>query len=308
MTRLVRGSMRGLALVALALVTLASPAISQSGEPVSETGWWSRRAGATAIDDDGFEVAWGVQGAESVAAVRLAPGAASGTTLLLLEEIGGFSQESAAIDVCLADPDWEPANPGAFADQPDASCAGAVDAGRDAAGGQWVADITTLTAGATGEVSLALVPIAVPIDENLPGLNTTYQVQFGSAAVLADEADEPTTTSTAFDGGFDDGSGDGLDGFDGGDFDAPGTGDGGFDTGDIGGGAVEPTTPEPTTTTAPTTQGTDEFAAAPISGEPDDAAPWIRLVVLVPMSVGFGYGAAILRRFANERLSAARMS
>jgi hypothetical protein len=56
-----------------------------------------------------------------------------------------------------------------------------------------------------------------------------------------------------------------------------------------------------TTTTALAPEGDDDFALDPISGGGGPPKPWGRMLILVPLCVGAGYGSVHLRRLLAAR-------
>ena len=278
------------ALVSFAVVLVVSASTAASGQSsadITQVGWWSRRPGAAELPEGGFEVAWGVQGEESVAAVLVVGGIEEpDEVLLILNESAETNVDSAAIRVCTSATTWQAANPGAYEDRPTANCAAATQLGRDSSTSRWIADVTAFVA--PGPVSLMLVPVETPVDENLP-VAAPYQVTFSGAQLRVSGGSSSPTTTTAFvDGSSDDDAS----------VDEPAVGDqGSFDDSDDGAVVTEPST----TTTAEVTTTSDELAALPISGVSGDDPPWTRLLVLVPISAAAGYGATWLRRVARAR-------
>lgn len=287
-----------LAAVALLVAALVAPwgVGAQEGVDVSvmEVGWWSSRLTAVAQPEQGFEVAAGAQGdAQSIAAIRLSVEATQVDSLQvhLTEASGGsIGSEFGTIRVCTTTDSWSAANPGAFDEAPAPDCATTATLTRTLEGA-WLGDITALVPNG-GEVSLMLVPLYQPPAPVGPGMI----VPIGSGDFTATgtstaptTGSTETTTSTAPDG-F--GSIDvGFGGSFGGSFGVPEiSGDTDFGT---------------TTTLAPTTSATtvpgDDFALDPITSEGEDSAPWIRLVLLVPMCAGFGLGMVRARRLLVDR-------
>lgn len=174
----------GLVLVLVALVPAPARAVTAT---VTETGWWTRRVGAAEQPAGGFEVAAGLQGEESVAALRVdvSGGTASAATLVLAEA-GGFGASGAALQVCATSDAWTAANPGAYADAPEASCDGAASLARDDAG-QWTADVTALVAGALGGGTVSLVVAPAPPATGLP-IEAPFDVQLSSAQLQVTDA------------------------------------------------------------------------------------------------------------------------
>jgi hypothetical protein len=160
-----------------------APAGAAAPAEVAAVGWWSRRPGATAQPPGGFEVAAGLDGPESVAAVRVAVGAPLARVVLVLGEREGLFQERAALRVCPAADGWAPANPGPFDAAPAAACDRHAALSRNAAQANWTADVTALLP-ADGTASLAVVPVRA---DGL-ALDPGFQVRFASASLLVEVA------------------------------------------------------------------------------------------------------------------------
>ena len=271
-----------------ALFSMLPEAHSQDASTVDETGWWSRRPGATEIPDGGFEVAWTLD-EQSVAAVRITAGAEAGEdpTFLVLSESGGFGHDTSGLRVCPITGAWQPANPGAYADRPAADCQQAIVAGRDSASARWTIDITSqVSAARGGTLSYLLAPVPTPVDSNVP-INAPFQLVFSGAQVLVLQEAAPTTTTTQLDSGFTDPG-----------FVDPGVG-GGVPLPDV---QTNTTLPElPTSTTAAVDDPEELAAPGPAeAGGSEDDRPWERLVVLVPLSAAAGYGSVFGRRWLRE--------
>ncbi|MFZ6005336.1 MAG: hypothetical protein ACOYXM_15540 [Actinomycetota bacterium] len=261
---------------------------------VLEVGWWSSRLTAVAQPEQGFEIAAGPQGdAQSIAAIRLSVAATQVDSLQvhLTEASGGsIGSEFGTIRVCTTTDPWSAANPGAFEEAPTPDCTTTATLTRTLEGA-WLGDITALVPNG-GEVSLMLVPFYQPPVPVGPGMI----VPIGSGDFTATgTSTAPTTgstetTDTTSGGGFDPIDG-GFGGSFGGSFGVPEiSGDTDFGT---------------TTTAAPATSGTtvpeDDFALDPITSGGEDSAPWIRLVLLVPLCAGFGMGLVRARRLLVDR-------
>lgn len=275
-----------------ALVVLAVPVSeAQDVGGTGDTGWWSQRLGATAKADDGIEVAWVAEAPQSVAAVEVVVPAAEGEVLLVFEEIGGFSMDRGRIDLCRTTEDWEPANPGAFADAPSVECADVPpELGRDGTALEWTGSLGELLVGATpGQtVGIALLPRGVEPAEGLP-VTTPFQVDLAGATLRVLDSGVPTTAPAVTgpvvtDPVVDPGVG-------GPGFTTPDLGTGGFDTGPI---PPEPATAPPTT--AAISEGDDFVALGPVDGTSGPGRPWWRLALLTPISLVGGVGAALARR------------
>lgn len=282
-------------LLAIALAALSAP-VAVSAAPtaaitVTDVGWWSRRPGASAQPAAYFEVASGLQGEESVAALRVPLAAAVLSATIELAESGGVAQQAAVLKLCTTSAPWAPANPGAFADAPRADCSISVEPKRDASG-RWSADITNLlaAAGSAATATVMVLPVPAPVGGLVdPGFN----IQFGPAIVRAEYRSSVTVPANS--SGTRSGN-------------AVSSGSASYPTTAVRAsprsplGSVPavsaPATSTPTATTGPAVAGQ---IAAPVfssangtgSGRP---RPWGRLIWLVPLSAAGGLGAALARR------------
>jgi hypothetical protein len=130
---------------------------------VDKIGWWTKRPGAQPEKNrNNFEVAAGVQGQESVAALRiLIRGTVTKATLVMGEADAPFKDITPGkLRVCTTSSPWLVVDGGAFADAPKPDCSKAVELKRttDAAKiGSWSGDVTSMLAGARSEVSLMVL-------------------------------------------------------------------------------------------------------------------------------------------------------
>ncbi|MEY2434690.1 MAG: hypothetical protein QOC92_4415, partial [Acidimicrobiaceae bacterium] len=135
---------------------------------VDKIGWWTRRPGAQPVKNpNNFEVAAGVQGDESVAALRvLIRGTVTKATLVLGEADAPFKDlNPGKLRVCTTSSPWLVVDGGPYADAPKPDCSGAVELIRttDAAKiGTWSGDVTSMLAGARSEVSLMVLTVPDP--------------------------------------------------------------------------------------------------------------------------------------------------
>jgi hypothetical protein len=297
------------------MVVLAPPpAGGQAGAEVTAVGWWSRRPGASPQPAGGFEVARGLGGPESVAAVRVSLSGPVERAVLVLGERDGLLHEQATVRVCPAADGWSPANPGPFDQAPAADCARQVVLARNVAQANWTADVTALLPSG-GSASLAVVPG--------PGggaVDPGFQVRFASASLLVEVA--PTAGGDGGEGGgvarepF--GSGQQAAGGGG-----PGpttfgaTGPGSTGLGDIGPlpappagdlpagpapvGADAAATTAGTVRSGPGVPGADAAAGTfsprfARDGGGGPGRPWGRLAAVIPVSAALGLAAAVGRR------------
>jgi hypothetical protein len=138
---------------------------------VETVGWWTKRAGAQPTGNPAnFEVAAGVQGDESIAALRvLVRGDIRKATIVMGEADAPFKAlTTPTLRVCPTSDPWRlqpKLDGGAYADAPKPDCTNAVELTRtkDPAGnGSWSGDVTRFLAGARSEVSLMVVPLPDP--------------------------------------------------------------------------------------------------------------------------------------------------
>lgn len=283
-------SIAPLALVA-PVAANAATAATAAVITVTDVGWWSRRPGATAQPAAYFEVANGLQGEESVAALRVPLAGAVLSATIELTESGGVAQQAAVLKLCTTSTPWTPANPGAFADAPKPDCTVSVEPKREASG-KWSADVTGLlaAAGAAGAANVMVLPVPAPVGGLVdPGFN----IQFSPAVIRADYA--PASTAPANNSGSLSGSIRSS-----GSASYPATAVGAAPRAPLG---TVPATSAPAASTpaAPTGVGLPGQIAAPLdisvrragSGRPK---PWGRLIWLVPLSAAGGIGAALARR------------
>lgn len=282
-------------------VALLSPSVATAAEPVdvtvTEVGWWSTNPAALPQPDGGFQVAATPTGeSEAVAALRLVIAGSAITSLeVQFDEASSVGTEFGALKLCPTTDQWAGANPGAAADAPNPDCSTSVVLTRTL-DGVWLGDLADLAPDG-GEVSLMVVPHYEPPAAVGPPMS----VAISGGAFTATSLGAPTTTigGTGSPGGSPDG-GDPADFF--GSISGGGFGVGGFATEPPDFGVVTPEPPPSSTgVVAPSSPADDDaFALPPIERGP--GAPWIRLRVLVPLSVALGFGAARLRRALAEGL------
>lgn len=267
-----------------------------AAEPPSALGWWTQRPGAAPLGPGAFEIAAGLQGETSVAAVRATVALGSNSPRLVLTEASA-APDGTAFRGCRARAPWEPADAGAWDDRPAADCADAVDAVRVGAG-EWSIDLAPLLAGGT-TIDIVLVPAPVAAVPGLGG-SVGFTATFSAAEV---EATPPTTATTIRPSGGTSGpsarpsssAGSPLPG----PRPAPSPST----------GSAAPTTTATTAAAPPTTAagGPGVTIAAPIfesSGGRDDDRPWGRLLLLVPLSAVAGLAAAASRNTVRRRSEA----
>ena len=275
---------------------VAAPAAAQAEPPVTAVGWWTDRVLAQEKGEGGIEVARTLDG-DSVAALTIeSGGAVSSATITLTEvETGTVRADTAVVDVCDTGP-FVATDAGPIAEAPATECTGgiALTRGDD---GTWTGDITAIVGDST--TFLAVVPGPVP-DDATP-LDPGFVLEFEAPVValtlgsVDDGADPVAPVDTIAPPP---------------DFSAPAPTDS-FDFSPTPSPSFDspPIESAPVTTVAPpvdsSTSESTEIAgptlnSAPISGGSGDTRPWVRLLLLVPLSAGAGAGAAAVfgrRRF-----------
>ncbi len=284
-------------------------AAAQAGESVDATvtrsGWWSQRPGSTPIEDGGFEVSTGPDGSvQGIAAFEVDIDAAvvDNADLLLVESAA--LAEFASLKLCTTTDTWEPADPGAFDEAPKPDCTISVNLTRTLDSFTWFGNITPLVAEG-GTTTIMVVPEYAPPTP----VGTGMFVRIETIELTAEgSSDAQPTTSTTLDfttpgGGntfdptpdagviSDFGSGPSFSG-----------GTPSFDSGgtatidDLGAGAPEPDV-------APDDSDTDDdfFTLGAVEEVPEEPRPWFRLIFLIPLSAGIGYGTMRLKALLTDR-------
>ena len=144
--------------VALALVTAVFGGMPRAGAASTdvETGWWTSSPAASAPDGGGT-VATGPHGPVSVSALRLDLGSGVTAARVVLPDGGGVLSEFASIEACRGDEAWTPGPGGPLEEAPEARCGRRTHlVERD--GDEWTIDVLPLVRGATGRVTVVLVP------------------------------------------------------------------------------------------------------------------------------------------------------
>ncbi len=278
-------------LVGIMTLLLAFVAIEAHGADdlvkVGNVGWWSKRPAAQpTAGPTSFEVASGIDGDESVAALRLLIyGSVTKATLTITEAPNQATSISVPkLQVCPTDTPWViTTSPGAYADAPKPACDRVALPLTRASTGAWTADVTGLLSGARSEVSVMVVPAP---DSTLP-VPPTFFVQFATSLVSADGTlDSPLTPPTV-------------------PVAAPPAQSGG--SANAPRPAVTPATATPATAT-PATAPTPTTTAAPPSrlggvrvASTHKPKQWGKLVWVLPLSALLALGYARLRRVLLER-------
>ena len=278
---------------------LAPGAHGESSPPIVETGWWSRDLLAQPVTNGGFAIGWALEQEQSAAALRIdLSGDLAGTVYLELKEIGGTAPDLGLARVCVTEGTWGAANPGPYDALPEAGCAAGetADLGRDASALSWLGDITPLVAAADGRtLSLLVRPVGKPLADGVPA-TAPFQVQFDRASLLVD----PGSSGSPPSGAEIPPAGPPID-VGGGSFVDPG-----LPSSDFGSGFESPPLPEVASpgATTPTTAGPTPdglVALGPVDVTPSKGKPWVRVVLLVPISAGIGFAMAAARRWRRER-------
>lgn len=164
--------------VVACLSTSAAGAGTTAGPAAVEVGWWTRLPTESA-PAGGFAVGSAPDGPTSVAAVRLDLESGVRSATLDVSEAGGTLQGLAALRVCVTTTPWRAAAGGPMTDAPTADCGGHAVSLVSRGSGAWQADVSTLTTGRTGVVSLMVLPDP---DQGVPGV---YDVQFRAPRLTA---------------------------------------------------------------------------------------------------------------------------
>jgi hypothetical protein len=263
------------------------PAHAAGTAEVTAVAWWSQRLFAEPLPEGGFEVANGLGGAESVAALHVEVDGDVRSARLTVTEAGGVGQDVAPVAVCRTDAQWSPVNPGAWPERPTENCDRRVILTR-AEDGTWSGDVGTLLGD--GSTSLVLLP------DPDPAVPSFFNVQFSGASLAASGGGSVTTTTDA----------------------APPTTSGSSGSPVAspprGPSPVVPSAPRPqvaTTTTVaapPTTAATGStpttaFTPRAVSASAGDGRPWGRLVLYVPICAAIAFAVA----YGRSALAAGRL-
>ncbi len=298
--------MRRLALTAVVLSAMALLGLivpwSASAETidvgVTEVGWWSSNPIAIPQPEGGFQVVAGPDGStQSLAAIRLSIAAVSIDSLPVhLVESSSVGADFGMLRLCSTKDAWTAANPGTLESAPTPDCT--ISAGLTrTTDGSWLGDAAAL-APHGGEVSLMVLPFyqqpsPAPIG---PGMVVTIS----GGQLTATGSNLTSTTDSTVDSSQVD-SGSGADGSTIDNFGPPYGGSFG-----IPGAPIDPSfgsvAPPPERVAIPSHSTTNGFALTPVKSDGGPPAPWIRLIILIPLSAGFGLGAARLRRAVVEGL------
>lgn len=296
MRKVLAGALGCVALVLMSPTT--SGAQAEVDVQVTEVGWWTSNPASVPQSEGGFQVSADATGApQAVAALRVLILATSVETLAVhLDELSSVGTEFGTLKLCGTADAWTAANPGSFDDAPEPDCSVSAGLTRTLEG-VWLGEASALAPNG-GEVTLMVVPNYRPP----AAIGPPFSVSISGGDLSATSSGSPTTTL--------DGTGSGNEPVavdDTTDFFGPSSG-GSFGIGDLAAvpdfGTVSPE-PPPTTASvvAPSDPADDEeFALQPLDEDREPGPPWLRLVVLVPLSAGLGVGAARLRKAMQEGL------
>jgi len=305
MTGARRAALAAVSALGLALGASVPHAAAETVPPAA-LGWWSRRAAAQPLGEGAFEVAAGVSGPESVAAVRVRVADGAAQPRLVLTEVPGVAPaDNAGFRACLATSAWEPADGGEWEQRPSSDCSAAVEALR-VDPSRWAVDVAPLLAGGT-DVDVVLEPSPPDVVPGLPA-PAVFTLTFERVEVVTGDAGGGIPPGTVTPPVPDPPAGTGA-------------------------SAVAPATPRvparsaprpaplpATPATAPPTTGTPDGTESALGaagtervaidaptfdllGTGGDDRPWGRLLVLVPLSALAGVAAAAVRA-AGRRVDA----
>lgn len=270
---------------------------------VDQVGWWTDRPAAAEAGAGAFEVSAGPDGeVQSVAAFQVTIPVSRVDTfdLTFVETAGVGTQVGGSLLICPTTEPWTPADPGALADAPEPDCSRQVFMTPVLEERTWIGDIASLVSDG-GTVSLVVLPDYAPPSPASLGPGMVVRIAEIQIEAEGTDAAAPTTTTLDFD------SPEGGNQF----VDSPDSGFSARPAPDFASGesfdSGVPTVIEEPVGTDPPTEVDGDLAADDqfFSLELEDAAaghgrPWIRLLVLVPLSVAIGFGSARLRRLAKE--------
>ncbi|MFL6206045.1 MAG: hypothetical protein ACJ739_11910 [Acidimicrobiales bacterium] len=278
-----------LALVLLAALWGGSAGADDVTGTVQRVSWWTNRIGAQpTVEPARFEVAFGTdKKPTSVAAIDVAlPVTPVQALTISLTELAGTANQLGHVQVCLASPGWATANAGALDQAPSMDCSNPADLTRSV-DGNWLGDIAGLVPnGGTASLGVVLVndldaPVSIGATVQVSDIKITGQ---SGEAIAPTETTTPPVTSPG--GAFDDSFIEPSPGF------VPPSGS--FDVPPVETpAAVQPAAA--TTTTAP-----PPAPLLPASFE-DEAAPWWRLAILLPLAIGIGFATVYGRRALEGR-------
>jgi hypothetical protein len=255
---------------------------------VDKVGWWTRRPGAMPTNNpNNFEVAAGVQGDESIAALRvLIRGDITKATLVMGEVDAPLKDVSPGkLKVCTTTVPWIVADGGAYDAAPKPDCSGVVELTRtkDANGtGAWAGDITKLVAGARSEVTLMVLPSADPAAVVPPTYFIKFLARIDAEGTPDVKPSTPTTSAAPV-------------------VNTPPPRGATSPTGSL----TPATTAPPQTTIAPASEAAQPRRFEVATAAKSAPKPWGKLFLLIPLSA---IGAALYtggRKFWADRLETA---
>jgi hypothetical protein len=202
-----RGKLRGWPALAAVGVAMASSlggfTPAHAAVPVSKVGWWTRSPSPPTVPEGGLSVGVAPDGNLSVAAIGLdTAGGAAQAKVTLKETSDSQGAPTATLQVCTTSDEWGAESGGDITTAPRPTCPQDPLLLKRADDGTWTADVASLIASQTGEVSIMIVP--APSAAPVPGVQTAaYQVSFDKpavdGAVLPDTSSDTSSDSFATD-------------------------------------------------------------------------------------------------------------
>lgn len=168
--------------------------------PVTQTGWWTRSPAPPTVPDGGLAVGVAPDGNVSVGAIKLDTAGGATSAKVTLKESDGQGQQAASLQVCTTNDEWNGAKGDDLATAPRATCPEKPVLLTRNDDGTWTADVASLIASQSGEVSIMIVP--APSAAPVPGVQTgAFQVSFDKPVV--DGAVLPATDTSSSSSGSD---------------------------------------------------------------------------------------------------------
>ncbi|MEN3271587.1 MAG: hypothetical protein V7636_348 [Actinomycetota bacterium] len=173
----------------LAAVTIATASTlggftpAHAAVPVSKVGWWTRSPSPPTVPEGGLSVGVAPDGNLSVAAIGLdTAGGAAQAKVTLKETSDSQGAQAASLQICTTNDEWSAESGGDITTAPRPTCSQDPLLLKRADDGTWTADVASLIASQSGEVSIMIVP--APSAAPVPGVQTAaYQVSFDKPAV-----------------------------------------------------------------------------------------------------------------------------
>jgi hypothetical protein len=147
------------------------------------------------VPDGGVAVGQAPDGNLSVAAIQVDTGGGASSPKLSLSEAGGQGQQAATLQVCTTADGWISANGGDYGIAPRATCPQTPLAMARDSNGTWSADLSSVLAGKSGEVSLMIVPGPTPAALPAGAQPGAFQITFNPPAGAGTTAPSPAESS-----------------------------------------------------------------------------------------------------------------